>query len=67
MQAGACFGLTAPVPGEIRAAGSGFDRQLKPGQPNHFLQALVWPGVVRAAGWGGLSASLIAPDGLTSR
>ena len=49
MRVGACFGLTAPVPGEIRAAGSGFGRQLKPEQQD---QALVWPGVVQAAGWG---------------
>ena len=30
-------------------AGSGFGRQLKPEQQD---QALVWPGVVQAAGWG---------------
>lgn len=50
--AGAYFGLPAlPVAGEIRAAGSGFDRQLKPEQQDQ-ARRLFGVVVEWAAEWG---------------
>lgn len=55
VRVGACFGLPARlVPGVIRAAGSGFGKQLKPEQQDQarrLFGVLVWAGVVWAAGW----------------